>query len=277
MQSKSNYRTIAGVMSIRSSLISSGVTKIVFLLKAILKNIALLTFHAFKSPSLLRKFDIFLDEDVILKDVNLSGKIHIESNSIIEQATISGSFSAKQGLKIFAGGTNIEGNVEIGRFTSLCGPNFNIESGYSKVSIGSFCSLARNVSIQAENHRTDRITSYFICQNLFNNKQFEESCSKGDIVIENDVWIGTQCVILSGAYISTGAVIAANSVVIGFIPPYAIAGGSPAKVIKFRFTQDEINALLESKWWEWSEDKLKKHKFLFADKLDIVKLQNIQN
>lgn len=248
----------------------------VFLLKTILKKTALLLFYTFRTRSLLRKFDIFLDKNVILKNVNLSGKIHIGSSSMIEQATISGSFSAEPGLKIFAGGTNIYGNVEIGRFTSLNGPNFDIEAGNNKVSIGSFCSLARNVSIQAENHRTDRVTSYFICQNVFNIQQAEETCSKGDIVIENDVWIGTQCVILSGAHISTGAVIAANSVVTGFIPPYAIAGGSPAKVIKFRFSPDEINILLESKWWEWSEEKLKDKKSLFLDKFDVVRLQTVQ-
>jgi virginiamycin A acetyltransferase len=249
----------------------------VFPNRKILKKIALLLFYAFKIRSILRKFDIFLDENVILKDTVLSGKIYIGSNSTINQANISGSFSAKQGLKIFSGGTNIEGNVEIGRFTSLNGPNFDIESGSCRVIIGSFCSLARNVNILAENHRTDRITSYFICQHILDMQQVKESCSKGDIIIENDVWIGTQCVVLSGAHISTGCVIAANSVVTGFIPPYAIAGGSPAKVIKFRFPQNEINALLESKWWEWSEDKLKENKLLFSNKLDIVKLKSVEH
>lgn len=248
------------------------------LFRRIIKKFAFLSFYFFKSSLLLRKFDIYLGENVILKNVSFSGKVYIESNSVIDQATISGSFSAKQGLRILAGGTNICGSVEIGRFTSLNGPNLDIEAGSrSKVVIGSFCSLARNVSIQAENHRTDRVTSYFICRNVLEMPQAEESFSKGDIVIENDVWIGTQCVILSGAYISTGAVIAANSVVNGFIPPYAIAGGSPAKVIKFRFSQNEIDALIESKWWEWSEDILKVNKSFFCGKLDIVNLDNIQN
>jgi virginiamycin A acetyltransferase len=88
-------------------------------------------------------------------------------------------------------------------------------------------------------------------------KSFKEDLvSKGNIELGHDVWIGTQCVILSGAKIGTGAVIAANSVVTGEIPPYAIAAGSPAKIIKYRFEEKVISELLQSKWWDKTHEQI---------------------
>ena len=72
-----------------------------------------------------------------------------------------------------------------------------------------------------------------------------EAWSKGPIIVEDDVWIGTRAIILSGVRIGKGAVIAAGTVVTKDIPPYAIVGGNPAKIIKFRFEQDVINELMK--------------------------------
>lgn len=154
--------------------------------------------------------------------------------------------------------------VEIGRFTSINGPDTDIYCAVNPVKIGSFCSIARNVTIQEFNHKFDRLTSYFICKNLFNEKSENDIHSKGSIEIGNDVWIGTQCVILSGAKIGDGAVIAANSVVTGEIPPFAIAAGTPAKVLKYRFDEKTIQRIQELKWWDWSVEKIKMNKELFV-------------
>jgi len=83
----------------------------------------------------------------------------------------------------------------------------------------------------------------------------EDITSKGDISLGSDVWIGTQSVVLSGATISDGAVIGANSVVNSFVPPYAIAVGSPAKVVKYRFSDQLIRRLLTLKWWDWGDEE----------------------
>jgi acetyltransferase-like isoleucine patch superfamily enzyme len=134
------------------------------------------------------------------------------------------------------------------------------------------------VSIQEHSHHTDRISTYYINKNVLGENSEKDITSKGDIVIENDVWIGAHCVVLSGAHISTGAIVAANSVVTGFVPPYAIVGGSPAKVIKYRFNQDTINTLLKSAWWEWSVEKIKAHKELFNLSLSTPEaIQDLQN
>jgi acetyltransferase-like isoleucine patch superfamily enzyme len=84
----------------------------------------------------------------------------------------------------------------------------------------------------------------------------------GDIIVENDVWIGAKSTIMSGVKIENGAVIAACSVVTKDVPPYAIVGGNPAKIIRYRFTPEQIENLLKIKWWEWDQTKLKEDGFL---------------
>jgi serine acetyltransferase len=81
---------------------------------------------------------------------------------------------------------------------------------------------------------------------------------KGNITIENDVWIGSKSTIMSGVKIHNGAVVGANSVVTKDVPPYAIVAGNPAQIIKFRFDVDQIQALQEIRWWNWDEEKIKK-------------------
>lgn len=80
-----------------------------------------------------------------------------------------------------------------------------------------------------------------------------------DIVIGNDVWIGYDAVIMSGVTIGDGAIIGTRAVVTKDIPPYTIVGGVPAKPIRKRFSDEIISSLLEIKWWEWSEEKIKKN------------------
>ncbi|MCI8771734.1 MAG: CatB-related O-acetyltransferase [Lachnospiraceae bacterium] len=81
--------------------------------------------------------------------------------------------------------------------------------------------------------------------------------NKGDIIIGNDVWIGYEAVILSGVTIGDGAIIGTRAVVTKDIPPYTIVGGVPAKPIRKRFDDVTIARLLELKWWDWSEERIK--------------------
>ena len=85
------------------------------------------------------------------------------------------------------------------------------------------------------------------------------------LVIENDVWIGSNVLLLGGIRIGNGAVIAAGSVVTKDVPPYAIVGGNPAKIIRYRFETGEIERLLELKWWDWPEDKIASEYKLFSN------------
>ena len=81
--------------------------------------------------------------------------------------------------------------------------------------------------------------------------------NKGDIIIGNDVWIGYEAVILSGITIGDGAIIGTRAVVTKDVPPYTIVGGVPAKPIRKRFDDVTIARLLELKWWDWSEERIK--------------------
>jgi tetrahydrodipicolinate N-succinyltransferase len=78
-----------------------------------------------------------------------------------------------------------------------------------------------------------------------------------DTVIGADVWLCPQSVVLTGVRIGHGAIIGAGSVVVKDIPDYAIAGGNPCRVIRYRFSEDEIRDLLEIRWWDWPEEKVK--------------------
>ncbi len=158
---------------------------------------------------------------------------------------------------------SLVGKIEIGRYTTINGPGTRIASLINKIRIGSFCSIASNVIIQEYNHKYNRITSYYIFQNLFKSNNLNEIDSKGDINIGEDVWIGSNSVILSGINIGRGSIVGAGSVVVKDIPPYSIVVGNPAKVIKSRFTKECIDLLEEIKWWDWDIEKIKKNKNIF--------------
>lgn len=155
------------------------------------------------------------------------------------------------------------------------GPNLDIFTRDENVTIGNFCSIARNVSFQSYNHNHKKITTYFIGQNLFNENWENERVSKGDIILENDIWIGAHSVILGGIKINNGAIIAANSVVTKEVPAYSIVAGSPAKVIGYRFNDETIIKLQKMAWWDWSISKIKKNKELFFNELNEELIKNI--
>jgi acetyltransferase-like isoleucine patch superfamily enzyme len=128
------------------------------------------------------------------------------------------------------------------------------------VKIGAFCSIADNVEIfLGGNHRTDWVTTYpfgHIHQDKFPWHGKGHPATKGDVVIGNDVWIGSGATILSGVNIGDGAVISAKSVVVKDVPAYGIVGGNPAKLLKMRFTEDQIERLLNNPWWDLPESRI---------------------
>jgi acetyltransferase-like isoleucine patch superfamily enzyme len=142
-------------------------------------------------------------------------------------------------------------------------PTIIFESSDTKLHVGNFCSIAENVKIfLGGNHRIDWITTYpfgHINKNTFNSfNGVGHPSTKGDVFIGNDVWIGYNVTIMSGIKIGDGAVIAANSHVVKDVEPYALVGGNPAKHIKYRFTKEQIDKLLNIKWWYWGDKKINK-------------------
>lgn len=123
--------------------------------------------------------------------------------------------------------------------------------------IGKYCSIGPDCKIGLGKHPSKVFVSthpiFFStikqAQITFSDKDYFEEFE--NIIIGNDVWIGANALIIDGVKISDGAIIAAGSVVTKDVPPYAIVGGVPAKIIKYRFEQKQIEKLLEIKWWDW--------------------------
>lgn len=127
------------------------------------------------------------------------------------------------------------------------------------VNIGSFCSFAGGVWLDGGfQHNMKSISTYPFPTNF-------QGCShlnghvicKGDITIGNDVWVGEQAMIMSGVTIGDGAVIGFRSVISKNVGPYEVVAGAPQKLIRKRFSNDEINTLLFIKWWNWTDEQIR--------------------
>jgi acetyltransferase-like isoleucine patch superfamily enzyme len=145
-----------------------------------------------------------------------------------------------------------------------------------KIILGKYNSVGRDCNFFLHaNHRPDWVTTSSQLLGLVNDtiaemhmKMGHPSC-KGDIIIENDVWIGAKATIMSGVKISNGSIVASGSVVTKDVPPYSIVAGNPAKVVKMRFNYQQIEDLLNISWWNWDEDKIKENAMImWSDNID---------
>lgn len=128
----------------------------------------------------------------------------------------------------------------------------------NRVVIGNYCSIAGSVKfmVSAE-HDMERISTYPFARIFFGGEA--EGKSKGDIVVEDDVWIGENAMILSGVHIGQGAVVAAGAIVTKNVPPYAVVGGAPAKVLKYRFSEELIQELLKVDFNQLTREEIEAH------------------
>lgn len=164
-----------------------------------------------------------------------------------------------------ADNVTIYGNTQIGKFSYI-----NVGCVvYSNVTIGRFCSIGRSVEIGLARHPSQFLSTHpFQCNhNLFARYPGYADINKKDwvfhpeTIVGHDVWIGAKVGIASGVTIGTGSIIAAGAIVTKDVPPYAIVGGVPAKVIKMRFSKDIIEKLLKYQWWDLDLEVLSKLPF----------------
>lgn len=133
-------------------------------------------------------------------------------------------------------------------------------NAHCQVRIGKFCSLADGVEILTNgNHHYDRVSTFPFAELgwIPLNSETVSAYGNGAVTIENDVWIGRNVKIVGSLRIGNGAIIAANSVVVKDVDDYAVVGGNPARLIRYRFEEATRKKLLEIQWWNWEETKIK--------------------
>lgn len=165
-------------------------------------------------------------------------------------------------------------NITVGRFSYYsgyyhghsfddCARYLLSDEGVDRLVIGSFCSIGSGAAfIMAGNqgHRNDWVSTFpfFWMPEVAAFEGAENGYRPaGDTVIGNDVWIGSEAIIMPGVTIGDGAVIGTRALVTRDVAPYAIVAGNPAKTIRSRFDESAVALLLEMKWWDWSEDQLR--------------------
>jgi len=188
---------------------------------------------------------------------------HVENlNYIAKSATIHNKAVLESPVTAY-GNVKIRNNTKIGSFTYIN----NGTTVFYGTTIGRYCSIGKNNEIGPVDHPLDWMSSSPIQYNIKEHfPHYLDLCDEfpqvkitrpASTTIGNDVWIGSLTVIKRGITIGDGAVIASGSVVIKDVPPYAIVGGVPGKVLKYRFDEETIAKLLKLKWWNRSLQELK--------------------
>lgn len=185
---------------------------------------------------------------------------------------------------------NIDNNSTIGKntvlFNSVSIQNTKIDnysyiqsnSVISSTNIGKFCSIASNVNIGLAEHPTNFIsTSPIFYDNtqplpFFFSKKQEFKNIYSTTNIEADVWIGQSAIIKSGVNIRVGAIIGAGAVVVKDVEPYSIVGGVPAKHIKYRFDEVLKDELIQSKWWQYTDEQIIELSSYFSKPKELVSI-----
>ena len=163
-------------------------------------------------------------------------------------------------------GCAVSRGTTIGRFTRINGPA--VFRGIYPIEVGQFCAIGRHLLVISHNHRT----TFPNLQLNLHESIHPEPVAKREffegqpVTIGNNVWIGDHVTILTGTSIGDGAVIGARAVVTRPIPPFAIAVGIPARVVKMRFEPEMIAFLQSVAWWDWPMDRIRRNaRFLGTD------------
>lgn len=187
----------------------------------------------------------------------------VDYKSVIDKKTKVNSFS-----KIY--------KSTIGRY-SYVGRNTSITCA----DIGSFCSISSDCVLGLANHTLDFLSTSPLFSEKNNGTGYSWTNMQKNpfekLYIGNDVWVGTKAIVMGGLTIGDGAVIAAGSIVTKDIPPYAIVAGIPARIIRYRFSEEVIEEIMKIQWWNLSDEKLKENIYLFqSNTINLNELKSLR-
>ncbi|WP_395454167.1 CatB-related O-acetyltransferase (plasmid) [Azospirillum melinis] len=168
--------------------------------------------------------------------------------------------------------------VSVGSFTYFSDPLELVTYGEpGKIEIGRFCSIADGVRIYFGGmHAMDGVSTYpaeMLAEWMPELAGPNSTSSKGPVVIGNDVWIGEGASILSGVTVGDGAIIGARAVVSRNVPPYGVAVGNPARVVRKRLPDADADFLLSIRWWSWPSNKIRRFaRHIFTGDVEALRL-----
>jgi acetyltransferase-like isoleucine patch superfamily enzyme len=160
-----------------------------------------------------------------------------------------------------------QGRVTVGRHTYGIPEVWTYYLGTEKLHVGAYSSLGSTFLLGGK-HAVDAVTTYPHRINWQMPGAGEDGfpTPTGDTNVGSDCWVCPGALIMSGVTIGDGAIVGGGAVVTKDVPPYAIVGGNPAKVIRYRFSEEQIAALLEIRWWDWPDDEVREAVPLLAGK-----------
>ena len=163
--------------------------------------------------------------------------------------------------------------VTVGRFT-YGSPRLKVWAAQDRISIGAFCSIADEVVIfGGGEHNTGWATTFPLRIALGDPLAGCDGhpATKGETVVGNDVWIGHGAILLSGVTVGDGAVVGAGAVVARDVEPYQVVAGNPARVLRARFDDAQVQRLCALRWWDWPIERIREHAgLLCSDQLDAL-------
>ncbi len=168
--------------------------------------------------------------------------------------------------------------IKVGKYTYGKLNIQSFENPNEKLIIGNYVSIASDVLfILGGNHQVDTFTAFPLKTFFDKLSPLQDATTKGEIMVEDEVWIGANVIVMSGVTIGKGAIIAAGSVVTKNVEPFSIVGGNPAKFIKWRIPEELIASRMDIDLTEMSTDFFKQNMDLFYKKLDRDVLEEIKN